>query len=216
MPGPSPSRGCSIEGCKRNHYGRGWCNPHYQRWLRTGSPVGSTRTDTSVDCRCEVCDVHFSVQAARFRRYNVRFCSRRCLGRAKINEVARLAAIQSKRAHNNGNATVSCAVCKRRFAVPPSQVARRRHCSRSCYAAMQRVLPKPDRYVIITVNGKRVRLHRYVMEQHLGRKLESWEQVHHINRDRQDNRLSNLQVLSASEHGKISASHRGVPRSRQG
>ena len=31
--------GCAINGCDREHYGRGWCSLHYQRWKRWGNPV---------------------------------------------------------------------------------------------------------------------------------------------------------------------------------
>jgi hypothetical protein len=54
---------------------------------------------------------------------------------------------------------------------------------------------------IWTAQGPRnVRKHRFIMECHLGRKLLPGEDVHHINGDRQDNRLENLELLSASEH----------------
>jgi len=58
-------------------------------------------------------------------------------------------------------------------------------------------------YKTIKINGKWVREHRWIMENHLGRKLERWEHVHHINGDSRDNRIENLQVLSNSEHQKI-------------
>lgn len=43
---------------------------------------------------------------------------------------------------------------------------------------------------------------RYIMEQHLGRELEEWEHVDHINEDHTDNRIENLQLLSASENNR--------------
>lgn len=54
-------------------------------------------------------------------------------------------------------------------------------------------------YVIRRIDGKTVKEHRYVMEQHIGRKLFSWEEVNHINFDKQDNSLENLEVC-VNEH----------------
>ena len=42
--------------------------------------------------------------------------------------------------------------------------------------------------------------HRLVVEEDLGRPLGSDEHVHHINGDKQDNRLKNLAVLSPADH----------------
>lgn len=45
-----------------------------------------------------------------------------------------------------------------------------------------------------------VLLHTVVMEQHLGRYLERNEVAHHINHDRQDNRIENLMLMNRKEH----------------
>lgn len=44
---------------------------------------------------------------------------------------------------------------------------------------------------------------RLVVEEHLGRLLTTDEHVHHLNGDQSDDRLENLAVLRAAEHGSL-------------
>jgi hypothetical protein len=55
-------------------------------------------------------------------------------------------------------------------------------------------------YREIMVGGERYLEHRYVMEQEIGRKLTEEEIVHHINGDKLDNRLENLQITNRADH----------------
>jgi len=55
-------------------------------------------------------------------------------------------------------------------------------------------------YKLISVKGRKIFEHRYVMECSLGRRLSEEELVHHLNGNKLDNRLENLQIVSRSEH----------------
>lgn len=69
-------------------------------------------------------------------------------------------------------------------------------------------------YKAMKVNGVKVDVHRYVMEQAIGRKLSRNEIVHHINHDKHDNRLENLQIMSRAEHGRHHAPSTHSPEVR--
>ena len=73
-------------------------------------------------------------------------------------------------------------------------------------------------------NGKKLsyKLHRWLMEQKLGRRLLPDEDVHHINGIKDDNRLENLEVIEHGKHttmnqiGKPSRNPKGRPPDQSG
>lgn len=58
----------------------------------------------------------------------------------------------------------------------------------------------------VWISGKQVRMkkHRWIYEQYLGRPLMPTENIHHVNGNKQDNRLENLQLM---QHGQHSTRH---------
>ena len=57
-----------------------------------------------------------------------------------------------------------------------------------------------DGYICVSRFNERKFVHRKVMESVLGRPLESWEIVHHIDGDKLNNDPKNLQLTTRSEH----------------
>lgn len=68
---------------------------------------------------------------------------------------------------------------------------------------------KIDRgYEYIIIDNTKIYYHRHVMEKYLGRKLDKKEHVHHIDGNRANNDIKNLQLLSIDEHGALEAEKR--------
>lgn len=64
-------------------------------------------------------------------------------------------------------------------------------------------------YISVWIDGSGYKYeHRVVMEKHLGRALNRSEIVHHIDGNRENNDISNLQVMSKREHDLMTTNQR--------
>ena len=60
-------------------------------------------------------------------------------------------------------------------------------------------------------------IHRIVMERYIGRKLKEREVVHHIDGNKKNNDINNLEIMSQSEHAKLHAiQHREHRKQKDG
>src|ERR1035437_7181431 len=58
-------------------------------------------------------------------------------------------------------------------------------------------------YRVLSISGKYILEHVYIMEKHLNRKLLKHEIVHHKDGNRLNNTLDNLEVMTRSAHSKL-------------
>lgn len=131
-------------------------------------------------------------------RPDAQYCSLKCSGAAKRARVS-----------------FKCTVCDKPFErqLCQAKLNTTAFCSRACKGVVKRQellgVGAPwykgggmtnTGYWQISVDSKRYLDHRYKMQEHLGRPLTSTEAVHHIDGNKLNNDISNLQVMTYREH----------------
>lgn len=144
---------------------------------------------------CPNCGIEYKTYISQDKK----FCCRKCLDQ-----------YTKKQTYNKYK--TNCRVCGKEF-LPPRPAEGAMYCSYKCSGIAMRkekvdrqgywFICKPD-HPNSSKQGY-VAEHALIMEKHIGRYLHDDEVVHHKNRQKKDNRIENLQLMTDVEHKKLHA-----------
>jgi len=183
---------CSVDNCDNPHYGNGLCNKHYRRLVRHGQlderpkPKPEIRICLVDNCNGKneafgYCQPHYR----KFKRYGDPLASGRPA--KKFTEICKADGCNEK--------YFSKGYCSLHY----SRMARNGTTEtiyKKAATTIEEIRWRKDKngYVTGHLNRVGVLQHRIVWEQHHGRALHPFENIHHINGIRDDNRIENLEL----------------------
>lgn len=146
--------------------------------------VACRELDCAIELKCRRCNVSFMAKPSHKDRRH--YCSYACRDAAKSERVAEVR---------------KCGHCGKDFETPRYKDIKYccKRCARFGMAQTKRSegtdghLNKQG-YKVISRESKAMLEHRHLFEKHLGRPLHPWENIHHKNGVKADNRLENLEL----------------------
>lgn len=165
--------------------------------------------------KCLNCNIEFSCE---IKRKNRKFCNLNCAYQYRTKPVEKecvnclkiFTVTKSKKMKKYCSKVcwllykgtfINCKECQNEFWLTYGQVKKRKNLLNSkCKECKNKDYYYNNKgYAFIKPEGTLIAEHRYVMEQHIGRKLYHNENVHHINGVRNDNRIENLELWEMSQ-----------------
>lgn len=195
-------KSCGEAGCDRPVAGSGLCSAHYSK-MRRNSASCDVENCTNKQRHRGLCEPHYAVRlrAGQLPPLDCQYCGsvdgvRKlvCEKCRKDRRTARMAqkwaAEREQRRAVIAAAGMPCAGCGTSLPWASRRGMRCVPCSRYVGAGGYVYVRTPDR--------RQITEHRYVMEQHIGRPLLPSESVHHVDGQRSNNDISNLELWTNS------------------
>ena len=188
-------RVCSVDGCERSFSAKGVCTFHYRRLPEVRARKNARSRNAPIEMSCSICKAMFVRSYVRSNNY----CSQVC-----YTESQRLASLRLR----NDPYRPRCSVPDCANAVKTHGFCDGHYQREATGREMNSPLrPKTQNgcwsngygyLMVATPEGPRMQ-HRVIVAEHIGRPLFRHENVHHINGQRDDNRIENLELWSTSQ-----------------